>query len=108
MPNFTIRNEDYAARTHASFKRQFFMETLGAHISELDAGYCEVQLPYAKGLTQQHGYFHGGVIGTLADNTGGYASFTLIFVEIISKMMTVYIVHNLNAQRNGWTLVRQG
>ncbi len=54
------------------------METSGAHITELDAGYCEVQLAYAKSLTQQHGYFHGGIIGTLADNASGYAAFTLM------------------------------
>ncbi len=27
---------------------------------------------------QQHGYFHGGIIGTIADSAGGYAGFSLM------------------------------
>lgn len=29
-------------------------------------------------VRQQHGFFHGGVVGTLADNCAGYAAFTLM------------------------------
>lgn len=106
MPEFTVRNKDYAARTRASFERQFFMETLGAHISKLDAGYCEMQLPYAKSLTQQHGYFHGGVIGTLADNAGGYASFTLM--NATDSVLTIEYKMNIMAPANGELLIARG
>ena len=106
MPKFTIRNEDYVTRTHASFERQFFMQTLGARISELDAGYCEVQLAYAKGLTQQHGYFHGGVIGTLADNAGGYAAFTLM--NATDSVLTIEYKLNIMAPANGELLIARG
>ena len=106
MPNFLIRNPDYITRTHASFKRQYFMETLGAHISDLDAGYCEVQLSYAKNLTQQHGYFHGGLIGTLADNAGGYAAFTLM--NATDSVLTIEYKLNIMAPANGEFLVARG
>ncbi len=106
MPKFTIRNPDYVARTHASFKRQHFMETLGAHITELNAGYCEVQLSYARNLTQQHGYFHGGVIGTLADNAGGYAAFTLM--NATDSVLTIEYKLNIMAPANGELLIARG
>jgi uncharacterized protein (TIGR00369 family) len=106
MPKFTIRNEDYANRTHASFERQYFMKTLGARITELDAGFCEVQLSYAKNLTQQHGYFHGGVIGTLADNAGGYAAFTLM--NATDSVLTIEYKLNIMAPANGEMLIARG
>lgn len=106
MQKFTIRNEDYVTRTHASFERQFFMRTLGARINELDAGYCEVQLAYAKSLTQQHGYFHGGVIGTLADNAGGYAAFTLM--NATDSVLTIEYKLNIMAPANGELLIARG
>lgn len=106
MPKFQTRNPDYITRTHASFNRQHFMETLGAHISDLDAGYCEVQLSYAKNLTQQHGYFHGGLIGTLADNAGGYAAFTLM--NATDSVLTIEYKLNIMAPANGELLVARG
>ena len=106
MSKFMIRNEDYAARTRASFKRQQFMETLGVHISDLNAGFCEMQLPYAKELTQQHGYFHGGVIGTLADTAGGYAAFTLL--KATDSILTIEYKLNIMAPTNGEQLIARG
>lgn len=106
MSKFTIRNEDYAARTRASFARQQFMETLGVHITGLDAGYCEMRLPYANKLTQQHGYFHGGVIGTLADNAGGYAAFTLL--KATDSILTIEYKLNIMAPANGELLIARG
>jgi uncharacterized protein (TIGR00369 family) len=63
-------------RVRASFARQQFMHLLGAEITALDAGRCELRLPFRSELGQQHGFFHAGVIGTLADNAGGYAAFS--------------------------------
>lgn len=44
----------------------------------VEAGFCEIQVPLSDALTQQHGFFHGGVVATIADNTCGYAAFTLM------------------------------
>jgi uncharacterized protein (TIGR00369 family) len=41
---------------------------------ELDAGRCVLGLAYRPELSQQHGYFHGGAIGAIADVAGGYAA----------------------------------
>ena len=41
------------------------------------AGYAEIHLPYRGGITQQHGFIHGGVVGMIADSAAGYAANTL-------------------------------
>jgi uncharacterized protein (TIGR00369 family) len=60
-----------------SFARQGFLNGMGARITALDAGRCVVNLPYGPDVSQQHGFFHGGAIGALADTAGGYAAMTL-------------------------------
>lgn len=68
----------WAARTRDSFDRQAFMATLGARLTRVEPGLVEIEAAYRPDLTQQHGFFHGGVVGALADNAGGYAAFTLL------------------------------
>lgn len=74
----TPSDPDYAARVRASFERQGFMTTLGAELTVLEPGYCEIRLPYRPELSQQHGYFHAGAMASIADSAGGYAAFTLM------------------------------
>jgi len=66
-------------------------------------GYCEIQVPYKRELSQQHGYFHAGVIGTLADNSGGYAAFTLMPSD--ASILTVEYKLNLMAPGDGELLI---
>ena len=54
------------------------MTLLGAKLTRLAPGECEMLLPFKPELTQQHGYFHGGIIGTITDSAGGYAGFALL------------------------------
>lgn len=61
----------------ASFARQGFLRRLGAHIVALEAGRCMIEMPFDDGVSQQHGFFHGGATGALADTAGGYAAMTL-------------------------------
>jgi len=106
MPQFPIRNEDYGARIHDSFNRQHFMKTLGARIGGLDAGYCELHLPFDEKLKQQHGFFHGGVIGALADSAGGYAAFSLM--SATDSVLTIEYKINIMAPANGELLIARG
>ena len=68
MVEMLARNPDFASRVRESFTRQSFMETLGVELVSVEPGRVELRLPYDPGLCQQHGFFHGGVIGTLADS----------------------------------------
>ncbi len=106
MVEFKIRNENYAERVKGSFARQGFMNGLGAKLTEVGPGTVEIQVPYDKDLTQQHGFFHGGVIGTIADNAGGYASFSLM--EATDSVLTVEYKLNIMAPADGEILISRG
>ena len=72
------RDADPAAaeRVRRGFEAQGFMHTLGAELVDVDPGRCTIAVPFSPALTQQHGFFHGGVTATLADNAAGFACFT--------------------------------
>jgi uncharacterized protein (TIGR00369 family) len=106
MPGFEPRNPAYAARVQASFERQNVMALLGAKLIRLAPGECEIHLPFRPELTQQHGYFHGGIIGTIADSAGGYAAFTLMPPD--SSVLTVEYKMNLLAPGDGDLLIARG
>lgn len=76
--DFTPRTDNYIELVQKAFAEQGFMQHLGVEIAELKPGYCELHLPFKPELDQHHGYFHGGVIGSLADVSGGFAGFTLL------------------------------
>ena len=65
-------------RIRRGFSKQGLMSTLGAAITEVKLGYCSIAVPYSQGITQQHGFFHGGVTAAIADNAAGFASYTLM------------------------------
>lgn len=100
------RNPRFAERVRASFDRQAFMHTLGARLTSVTPGRVEIRLPYAPALCQQHGYFHGGVIGTLADNAGGYAAFSLMAES--DSVLTVEYKMNIVAPGRGEALIARG
>lgn len=106
MPEFQAKDPAYAQRVQASFDRQKVMALFGARVSRLAPGECEIELPYRADLTQQHGYFHGGIIGTIADSAGGYAAFTLMPHD--SSVLTVEYKMNLLAPGDGELLVARG
>lgn len=70
-----------AARADAiatSFSRQGLMTTFGAAMQRAARGEVELAMPWSEGVTQQHGFFHGGVVGALADSACGYAALTMV------------------------------
>ena len=61
----------------ASFGRQGFLRGLRAQVVALATGRCVIELPFDDAVSQQHGFFHGGALGALADTAGGYAAMTV-------------------------------
>jgi len=59
-----------------SFEQQGFMKTLGAEIILIEKGLVKISCTRTEAVTQQHGYFHAGVITSIADVACGYAAFT--------------------------------
>ncbi|HSK78425.1 MAG TPA: PaaI family thioesterase [Thermoanaerobaculia bacterium] len=98
-PAFEPRDHDYAARVCASFERQGFMRSLGAELTRVEPGHCEIRLPYREDLSQQHGYFHAGALGSIADSAGGYAAYTLMGAN--DSVLTVEYKLNLVAPGRG-------
>lgn len=105
-PVFTPADADYEAKVRESFARQPFMATLGAQLRAVAPGRAEVVLPFAEGVTQQHGFFHGGSIGAIADTAGGYAAFTLFPPD--STVLTVEYKINMMSPGKGERLVAVG
>jgi uncharacterized protein (TIGR00369 family) len=70
---------------------------------DVNPGYCEIKVPFDETLTQQHGFFHAGVISTLADNTARYVAFSLM--EADSSILTVEFKLNLLAPGKGDALI---
>ncbi|HEY5790579.1 MAG TPA: PaaI family thioesterase [Gammaproteobacteria bacterium] len=100
---YQVRDPAFAARVRDSFARQGFMRYLGAELAHVAPGECEIVLPYREELSQQHGFFHGGVIATLADNAGGYAGFSLMAAS--DSVLTVEFKVNILAPGHGERLL---
>ena len=69
---------DSEARVREHFAGIPFLAHLGVTLGVLAPGYCEMNLTVRPEMTQQHGYLHGGIIGTLADSASGHAALTLL------------------------------
>lgn len=52
------------------------MRLMGARLVEAADGRAIIEVDYREDLTQQHGYFHGGVVTAIADTASGYAAYT--------------------------------
>lgn len=100
------RDPNYNERTRASFNKQGFMHHLGARMTTVRPGFVEIEVPFSDSLSQQHGYFHGGVVATLADVASGYAAFSLLDPD--ASNVTVEFKLNLLAPAEGVRLCARG
>ncbi|PKV50323.1 uncharacterized protein (TIGR00369 family) [Aquimarina sp. MAR_2010_214] len=100
---FEPKSDTYKKKVKESFERQQFMKLINAQLIDVQPGYCEIHVPYHSSLTQQHGFFHAGIISTIADNTAGYAGFSLM--EENSSVLTVEFKINLMAPGDGELLI---
>ena len=62
--SFIAQDPDYAQRVRQSFERQGAMATIGARLGEITPGRVAIELDWAAGLTQQHGFLHAGMVAT--------------------------------------------
>jgi len=61
-----------------SFDRQGLMKTLGAILESVESGKVTITVPFQDSLTQQHGYFHAGVLTSIVDSACGYAALSVV------------------------------
>ena len=88
---------NYEQRVRESYDRQAFMSHIGAQLTAVAPGYCEIRLPHDAQLTQQHGFIHGGALATIADAAAGYAAFSLM----PSDAAPLTVEYKLNILRPG-------
>ena len=102
----TPANANFVEAVQASFQSQNVMHLIRATLPVVEAGRTEIHVPHWDGIEQQHGYVHGGVVGTIADSAGGYAAMTL--VPEGASVLTVEYKLNLLAPANGDKLIARG
>ncbi len=100
------RNPAFAEDVAASFASQGALRTIGAVLDAVEPGRCVIRVPYSEAVTQHHGFFHGGVIGMVADVAGGYAAMTLC--EAGWQVLTVEYKINFIAPATGSAIVATG
>ena len=106
MPPFQPENPDYPAMVAASFARQGLMQALGIELVEVTPGGCVLAAAADPRLTQQHGLFHGALIGAMLDSAGGYAGHSLMPPG--SEVLTTEYKINFIAAAAGERLIARG
>ena len=69
-------------------------------------GSLEITVPFASRVSQQHGFFHGGVIGAIGDSACGYAAMTL--TERGAEVLTIEYKVNFLSPAGGESLIARG
>jgi uncharacterized protein (TIGR00369 family) len=106
MTDFAPSDPHFERRVRDSFARQGIMSHIGATMAGVAAGECEIRLPYGDHVSQQHGFFHGGIVATIADSAAGYAGFSLMPAD--AGVLTVEFKINLVAPAHGELLIARG
>lgn len=100
------RNSDYEALVRSSFAQQGLMRHLGAELTRVDPGAVDIEVPFSGDLTQQQGFFHGGVTTAILDTACGYSALALMPAG--SEVLSVEFKVNLLAPARGEALVARG
>jgi uncharacterized protein (TIGR00369 family) len=106
MSTLVVRDPDFETRIRDSFRRQGLNDTIGASLARVAPGVVDITLPFASGVSQQHGFFHGGVIGAIGDNACGYAAMTL--TDRGTEVLTIEYKVNFLSPAAGQSLVARG
>ena len=75
---FTPPDPNWHARCLASFSKQEMMRTLGVEVRSVQPGDVVLAFDRDDRLTQQHGFIHAGVLGTVLDSACGWAALSLM------------------------------
>ncbi|MBK8175418.1 MAG: PaaI family thioesterase [Rhodospirillales bacterium] len=78
MPSFEPRNPDFRAVLAHYVGAQNYLSLLGVELARVEPGEADYRVPYRADLVQQNGFFHGGVIGGIAEAVMGAAAATLV------------------------------
>ena len=97
---------DYLAKRDAEWMSPIY-NFLGLDVGLIysNQDYFEKINAYKKDITQQHGLFHGGISGAIADNAAGFAAMTLMDRE--KEPLTIEFKINFLNIAHGETLTAE-
>ena len=87
-----VTAEQFLAHGQAVLAQQPFSVLIGAQLTALVPGRCQLELPITTQLQQQHGFAHGGVVSYLADNALTYAGGTAMQVPVVTAEFKINYV----------------
>ncbi len=79
-----VTAEQFLMHGQAVLAKQPFSVLIGAQLTALVPGRCQLELPIGAQLRQQNGFAHGGVVSYLADNALTYAGGTTMQVPVVT------------------------
>ena len=103
---FDAPDPDFEQRIRTSFARQGLNETIAAMLRRVSPGMVEIEVPFSGNVSQQHGFFHGGVMGAIGDSACGYAAMTL--TPPGTEVLTIEYKVNFLSPGQGDRLVARG
>ena len=98
--------KELTRRIGSVFERQTIMQTLGARLSSVQEGACEIILPIVGHISQQHGFVHAGVVTTITDTACGAAAVTMMPQG--AGVLTIEFKVNLLSPAKGERLIARG
>jgi len=102
----TSSQPSFAEAIARSFAQQGLMQALGARLARIESGHVTIVVPYSDRVSQQHGLFHGAVIGAIGDSAGGYAALTQMPAG--SEVVTVEYKVNFVRPAKGREMIADG
>ena len=78
---------------------QPFSRLIGAELTALSPGQCELHVPITDQIRQQHGFVHGGVVSYAADNALTYAGGTSMGVPVVTSEFKINYVRPAVGER---------
>jgi uncharacterized protein (TIGR00369 family) len=93
-------------RVRDSFARQGAMGFLGASVEQVAPGSVTLILPFRDELSQQHGFFHGGIVSAMLDTACGFAALERSAPD--AAVLTVEFKLNFTAPARGVLLRATG
>jgi len=106
MTAHSPRNPQYRAFVESYVAAQRYLTLIGAELARVEPGVAEYRVPYQPDIGQQDGFFHGGVVGGIAEGVMGAAAATL--VEPGANVVGAEYKVNLLAPGQGAALLARG
>lgn len=99
--NFKMLDPDFEKKVRESFSHQGVMQVHGGELVKVELGGIEVHMPFSRGLAQQHGFFHGGMVAMIADTASGFATYTVLppDEECLSAEFKINFLYPANGEK---------